>query len=186
MNDALRYGRHVLIPWRVVKRTLRGLEHFLAFIGGCFLVYSLCFEVTVMTSGSMAPTLRGNSYEDGDRILLEKVTGWLRRPKRRGGYFFYNVEGVPVAKRVVGLPGERVSIRENQICINGREIRPPSRLAFLRYYSYGNLTAGSEVSCGEGYFMLGDDSRDSYDSRFVGPVARRGCRGRVWCILWPW
>src|SRR5260370_29777288 len=69
------------------RKVRRCVEHFLALVGTCFIIYSLCFEFTVMTSGSMAPTLRGNSYEDGDRILLEKVTSWLRQPSRWEIYF---------------------------------------------------------------------------------------------------
>jgi signal peptidase I len=179
-----------VLPRRIAQRfrsstILRYGEHGLALIGACFIIYSLCFELTVMTSGSMSPTLRGSSYDDGDRILLEKVTGRFRFPRRWEVYFFYNGDGVPVAKRIVGLPGEKISMKENQLFINGLRIRPPQKLAFLKYYPFGNLTAGREVSCGEGYYVLGDDSRDSYDSRFLGPVRREEFRGRVWCILWP-
>lgn len=170
---------------RPAKRLLRWLERILAVVGIFFIIYHLCFETAVMTSGSMAPALQGNSYADGDRMLIEKVTGLFRKPKRWKIYFFYNADGVPVAKRVVGLPGERISIRNNHVCINGAEISQPERLKSLKYYAYGSLSAGREVACGEGYFMLGDDSQDSYDSRFVGPVMRRDFRGRVWCILWP-
>ncbi len=133
----------------------------------------------------MSPTLRGNSVEDGDRILVEKVTGWFRQPKRWEIYWFYNAEGIPVAKRIVGLPGEKISIRENNVCINGNEIQRPASLTFLKYYPFGSLSAGREISCGDGYFVLGDDSRDSFDSRFEGPVRRERFRGRAWCILGP-
>jgi signal peptidase I len=167
------------------RRLLRGVEHFLAVIGICFVIYHLCFEVGVMTSGSMAPTLSGNSYEEGDRLLIEKLSGRFREPSRWEVYFFYNDDGIAVAKRIVGLPGERVSIRDNQICINGRPIQPPKELSRLKYYPYGNLGSGREVNCERGYFVLGDDSVDSYDSRFVGPVLRERFRGRVWCILLP-
>src|SRR4051794_14261948 len=87
------------------KKALRLIKHCLATIGFCFIFYHLCFEVTVMTSSSMAPTLRGSSNDDGDRILVEKITGRFRRPRRWEIYFFYNTDGIPVAKRVIGLPG---------------------------------------------------------------------------------
>ena len=41
------------------------------------------------------------------------------------------------------------------------------------------------AECGDGYFVLGDDTRDSQDSRFEGPVERRRIVGRVWLRIWP-
>jgi len=138
-----------------------------------------------MTSGSMSPALQGTSYENGDRILVEKVTGWFRAPRRWEIYFLYDAEGTPVAKRIVGLPGEKISIKENGLYVNGVEIHPPERLQSLKYYPLGNLARGGEIECGKDYFVLGDDSKDSYDSRFLGPVKSAQLRGRAWCILWP-
>ena len=133
----------------------------------------------------MAPTLRGTSYQNGDRILVEKVTGLWRAPKRWEIYFLYDAEGTPVAKRVIGLPGEKVSVKDNRVCINGREIQTPLRVQSLKYYARGNLVGGREVDCGEGFFVMGDDSKDSWDSRYLGPVSKTQFRGRAWCILSP-
>jgi signal peptidase I len=160
-------------------------ERFFAVIGLCFVIYHLGFQLTVMTSGSMSPALQGTSYENGDRILVEKVTGWFRAPRRWEIYFLYDAEGTPVAKRIVGLPGEKISIKENGLYVNGVEIHPPERLQSLKYYPLGNLARGGEIECGKDYFVLGDDSKDSYDSRFLGPVKSAQLRGRAWCILWP-
>jgi len=168
-----------------IRRVIRMAEHLFAVIGLCFVVYYLCFEVIAMTSDSMAPALQGTSFESGDRLLVEKVSGWFRRPRRWEIYYYYNTEGTPVAKRIVGLPGERISIRDKHVYINGKEVSPPDHLKHLKYYTFGNAAAGREVDCGMGYYMLGDDSRDSYDSRFLGPVPRKDFRGRVWCALWP-
>jgi signal peptidase I len=167
------------------RKLLRWVERFFAIIGLCFIIYHLTFELTVMTSDSMSPALQGTSYENGDRILVEKVTRCFRAPKRWEIYFLYDSEGTPVAKRIVGLPGEKISIKGNGICINGIEIQPPRWLQSLRYYPIGNLARGREVDCGKNYFVLGDDSQDSYDSRFLGPVTSAQLRGRAWCILWP-
>jgi signal peptidase I len=168
-----------------LRKVIRWTEHLFAVIGVCFVVYHLCFEVIVMTSDSMAPALQGTSFECGDRILVEKISGWFRKPKRWEIYFYYNSEGTPVAKRVVGMPGEKVSIKNKTVYLNGKEAHPPDYLEHLKYYTFGNVAAGREVDCGAGYYVLGDDSRDSYDSRFLGPVPPKDFRGRVWLVLWP-
>jgi signal peptidase I len=167
------------------RRVFRWAERLLACIGLFFVVYHLCFELTVMTSDSMAPALNGTSYENGDSILLEKITGRFRAPRRWEIYFFYDTEGNPVAKRVVGLPGEKISIKTNEIFINGIPLQRPKNLQANKYFGYGSLVNGHEVDCGTGYFMLGDASADSLDSRYTGTVTRNRFRGRVWCILWP-
>lgn len=167
------------------RRFLRWAERVFAVIGLCFVIYHLGFELIVMTSASMAPALQGTSYSNGDRILVEKVTGCFRAPKRWEIYFLYDAEGTPVAKRIVGLPGEKVSIKGTSVYINGAETRPPQRLQSLKYYPLGNLARDHEVECGNDYFVLGDDSQDSYDSRYLGPVTSGQLRGRAWCILWP-
>jgi signal peptidase I len=155
----------------------------MACVGICFVIYHCGFEFSVMTSDSMAPALKGTSYENGDRILLEKITGRLRAPKRWEMYFYYDTDGNPVAKRVVGLPGERISIRTNEVYINGKVLARPRELLPIKYFGYGSLANGRSVDCGKCYFMLGDSSRDSYDSRFTGVVARERFRGRVWRVL---
>src|SRR5262249_35849051 len=121
----------------------------------------------------------------GDRIIVEKVTGYFRSPRRWEIYYMHDAEGNTVAKRIVGLPGERISVRENRVCINGTEAARPAQLQFLKYHALGNLERGQEVDCGTGYFVLGDDSVDSYDSRYLGPVKPEQFHGRVWCIVRP-
>src|ERR1700751_3778011 len=90
------------VPRHGWRRVFRWIEHLFACIGLCFVVFHLCFQFTVMTSDSMAPALNGTSYENGDSILLEKISGHLRAPRRWEIYFFYDTDGNPVAKRVVG------------------------------------------------------------------------------------
>ena len=177
--SALRFARPQL------RRFLRVVERVLAVVGLCFVIYQLFFEVSVIVTGSMSPGLQGESYATGDRVLMEKITPWLRSPRRWEIYFFYNSEGTAVAKRIVGLPGEKISIKDNKIFINGTEAQPPDGFTLPKYYGYGRLANGKEADCGTGYFTLGDDSSDSYDSRYLGLVARKDFRGRAWLILWP-
>jgi signal peptidase I len=170
--------------WRG-RKLLRWLERMLAVIGLFFIIYHLGFELTVMTSESMAPTLKGSNSDNGDRILVEKVSGWFRNPRRWEVYFLYDAEGTAVAKRIVGLPGERISIKDNHLLVNGIQVPMPQGFHSQKYYPVGNLARGNEVECGEGFFVLGDDSQDSYDSRYLGPVLKKQFKGRVWCILSP-
>lgn len=176
----------ITCPTTTIRQIARWCEHVLACVGLLFVIYYGGFELIVMTSDSMTPTLQGTNYENGDRILLERVTSWFRAPRRWEIYHYFDPEGTPVTKRIVGLPGEKISLRKGAIYIDGKELVRPPELNQVKYLSYGCLAANREVDCKDGYFMLGDASIDSYDSRFTGIISGDQFRGRVICIVAPW
>jgi len=168
-----------------LRLTLRAAERFLAVVGLCSLVYYTCLDFNIVISGSMSPGLQGEDAATGDRVLFEKVTRRFRSPRRWEVHQFHTPEGLTAAKRIIGLPGERVSLRDGVLCINGEPIPIPADLAHLHYLPFGNLSKGREFDCGQGYYVLGDDSRDSMDSRYEGVFAEDRFTARAWLILGP-
>jgi signal peptidase I len=164
---------------------LRLAQHVFAAIGFAVVAWHLALDLSVVTSPSMSPTLQGTRLEDGDWILTEKLSYRLRRPRRWEVVTFTDQEGRQIMKRVVALPGEHVSLRDREVCIDGVPVRRPHSIEHLRYYDYGNLHNGAAVSAGDGYYVLGDHSGDSQDSRFEGPLGRDRITGRAWLIVWP-
>jgi signal peptidase I len=168
------------------RRPLRLLERFFAILGVLLLVYLLCFDLSVIVSGSMSPTLRGNGKPGSDYVLSEKVSYRFRSPRRWELVAFHSSDGLFVMKRVVALPGESIRMeRDGTIFINGERVERPERLRSIRYYAYGTLAVGSTAKAGDGFFVLGDDSKDSQDSRWEKPVSWEAIRGRPWLIVWP-
>jgi signal peptidase I len=171
---------------RWVRWLFRQSEHALALFGLGAIVYVGCFDLSRMTSSSMAPTLWSDDWRDGDLVLTERVSYWFRGPRRWEVVTFRTGDGLQVMKRVVGLPGEHVQLeRDGTILIDGQPIERPPELESIQYFAYGDLTARRVAECGEGYYVLGDGSRDSDDSRFNGPLRRRQIVGRAWLILAP-
>jgi signal peptidase I len=72
-----------------------------------------------------------------------------------------------------------------QLHIDGRQIAMPEHLSFLRHLPAGNLVKGRAFPVGEGWYVLGDQVRDSLDSRFEGPVTKERIVGRAWLRVWP-
>lgn len=168
------------------RRVLRWGERGLAIFGGLVLVYWLTLDLSVIVSPSMQPTLQGTNLDNGDRVLTEKVSLKFRRPRRWEVITFITPEGEKRMKRVVGLPGEEVQMPEpGKLFVDGRQLEVPASCN-LRYLRFGNLFDGKPVPCGDGYYVLGDDLKDSDDSRFNGPVPAEQILGRVWLIAWPW
>lgn len=125
------------------------------------------------------PSMQPNLYQ-GYRVMIEKVSYRFHLPNRgeivvvdRPGY------EVSLIKRVVALPGETIEIREGQVLIDGGLITEP----WVEFYGGGNQVP---VEVPEGYlYILGDNRRQSMDSRYLGPVPLASVEGRAWLVYWP-
>jgi signal peptidase I len=171
---------------RRVRWLFRQLERVLAAVGLGAIIYYACFDLSRVVSNSMSPTLRGNDLEGGDLVLTERVSYWLRQPRRWEVITFRDPEGTQIMKRVVGLPGEHVQMRnDGSIVIDGKPVERPAELSFLHYFPFGNVITDKTAACDDGYYVLGDFSRDSDDSRFNGPVKPKQLVGRAWLIVGP-
>ena len=137
-------------------------------------------------TGSMRPVLM-----EGDRIFVDKISYRFREPKRGEiiVFKFPQDRKKDYVKRLVGLGGEGLEIREGQIYVNGGRIESPAIFNDRFYYNrddwdYGKR--GQVVSIPEGhFFVLGDNSAASSDSRNWGFVPRKDLVGRAVLIWWP-
>jgi signal peptidase I len=127
---------------------------------------------------SMLPTLLAGDY------LLVRGAGASKRPPARGEVVVAALEGCErsILKRVVGLPGERITFSEGMLLINGRKLVEPYLRGLPPYLGLDNFyfTLGLDE-----YFLMGDNRAHSTDSRHYGPL--RGCQiaaKAVWRV-WP-
>lgn len=99
-------------------------------------------------------------------------------------------------KRLVGLPGERIAIRDGDVWVNDERLIPPSRLGPISYdgpVTYdgefdfrGNYVYASVITLAQDeYFVLGDNTKKSLDSRSGGPIKRESIVGVADAIYWP-
>ena len=140
----------------------------------------------------MMPTLvgaeDGNARSTGDIVLVNRLAYSASSsggPARWDVVILRHADGEESVKRVVGLPGETVEIREGALAVNGSRLEPPAHLAGEYIVQKGRFGHAPAV-LGEGaYFVLGDSSYVSQDSRRWGPVGREEIEGRVMCIVFP-
>jgi len=135
-------------------------------------------------SGSMRPTLI-----EGDRILVNKFLYRVREPRRGDIIVFKYPEDPkrPFIKRLVGKAGDRVEIRDGAVLVNGRPLDGSGIFSTNHYYNqgwYGQAHDAIEVPP-DSYYVLGDNSSSSHDSRFWGFVPKRSLIGQAICIFWP-
>lgn len=132
-------------------------------------------EPFLIPSESMSPTL-----EPGDRVLAVKPLYLVAEPGRGDLAVFDHGSGA-VIKRVVGLPGDVISVEDGVLVVNGQPIDEP-------YVDYGltDSTFFGPETVPEGHvFVMGDNRSNSRDSRTTGPVAEEDLIGRVVLRFWP-
>ena len=126
---------------------------------------------------SMAPTL-----QPGDHVLVNKLAYRTGDP-RRGDLAVVKAPrtGELLLKRVVGVGGDEVEIRDGVLYVNRRAEREP----YVDHHTIDSVYFGPvRVPAGR-LFVLGDNRANSDDSRQLGPVAERDAIGRVDLRLWP-
>ena len=156
------------------RRLLRTLLEPIAIAIALALLLRMAVQIYSIPSASMAPTLL-----PGDRIL---VTRYLRTDPEPGDVvvFVSPVNGEEtLVKRVVGEAGDLIESRQGRLVIGGRTLPEP----YL-----AEAAATGEISAlivpADCYFVLGDNRRDSVDSRSWGVVRRSAIQGRARMILW--
>ncbi len=140
---------------------------------------------------SMEPTLHGSGGgRAADLVLLYRLA-YLRSGPARWDVVAFRSEGNPAAgrseddvvKRVVGLPGETFEIAGGEIYINGEAPPRPPELKDIHYVKSGTFAQDPVLLGPEDYFVLGDNSYLSFDSRRFGPLLRSRIFGKVICVI---
>jgi len=162
-------------------------------LAAALLLRTFVVQTFYIPSGSMEPTLK-----IGDRILVNKLSYHLHGVDRGNIVVFRrpadeNCGGPPVAdlvKRVIGLPGETISLSGGHVDIDGKQLDEtwlptsvqgttfpgPSGTAYSLVKPY--------VIPANHYFVMGDNRADSCDSRYWGPIARSLIVGKVDVRVW--
>lgn len=159
-----------------------------------FGIRSYVAEARYIPSGSMEPTLQIN-----DRLIVEKLSYYFHEPNR-GDIVVFNPtktlkqQGFNDAfiKRVVGVPGDQIAIRDGYVYRNGKRLEEG--------YVASNASTSTDTCTAEGvsaflekpvtipqnsFLVLGDNRINSYDGRCWGLVAKQDLVGRAVFRFWP-
>lgn len=145
------------------------------------------FSAIMVDGISMMPTL-----EDGDKMIANKISYTIGEPKRFDIIVFNANPEEKYIKRVIGLPGDKVEYRDDVLYING-EAQDEPYLEQLKATTEGTLTGDftleemtGEQTIPEGYlFVMGDNRRNSTDSRHIGLIPYEEVIGKTNFIYWP-
>ncbi|WP_069789989.1 signal peptidase I [Cyanobacterium sp. IPPAS B-1200] len=138
-------------------------------------------EARYIPSSSMEPTLQIN-----DRLIIEKMTYRFRQPERGEIIVFDATEAIQqlgwngaFIKRVIGLPGDEVMVRNGDVQVNGQILKEPY-IKDAPKYDFGPVVVPENS-----YLVLGDNRNNSSDSHVWGYVPDENIIGRATVRFWP-
>ncbi|MGP7817523.1 signal peptidase I [Niallia sp. 01092] len=170
-NEALEWGKAIIIAV------------LLAFVIRYFL-----FAPIVVDGESMMPTLH-----DQDRMIVNKLNYKISSPKRFDIVVFHAPEGKDYIKRVIGLPGDTIEYKNDTLYVNGKAYKEPYLDEYKKQVIDGPLTESFTLEEKTGHktvpegelFVMGDNRRDSKDSRHIGTISFEKVLGNTSVIYWP-
>jgi len=162
--------------WQGVKSLLRETIETVVLTLLIFFLIRTFIQNFRIEGASMEPNMH-----DGQYLIISKVTYWLH-PPQRGDVVVFDFPRDPnrqFIKRIIGLPGENVEIKQGQVFINDQLLEEPYS-PNAGTYSWGPETIGPDE-----YFVLGDNRPYSSDSHSGWTLPRENIIGKAWVSYWP-
>ena len=168
-------------PKGILKELLGWIVYIAVIIGLTWLIITFVGQRTRVSGHSMEATLH-----DGDNLIVDKLSYRFRDPKRFEIIVFpySHKENTYYIKRIIGLPGETVQVKDGYVYIDGEKLDENYGLEVMEDAGI----AAEPIELGEDeYFVLGDNRNHSSDSRdpSVGILHRDELIGRAWSRIWP-
>ena len=138
---------------------------------------------------SMMPTLN-----DQDKVIVSKISYSVGQVDRLDILVFHGDENEDYVKRVIGLPGDLITYENDQLFVNEKLVDEPYLNSYSAYINPDeNLTedfkleelTGSFSVPADSYFVLGDNRRQSFDSRYFKFIHSDQVIGQVVARYWP-
>lgn len=148
------------------------------------LIRGFLFAPFLVDGQSMVPNLA-----DNERLIVNKLIYFLRQPERGEVLVFHATHDKDYIKRVIGLPGETIEVKDDTLLINGKEHDEPYLSEIKATYHESGMSYTMDfgpVEVPQGHiFVLGDNRPNSEDSRELGPIALEKVVGRGELVFWP-
>ena len=141
-----------------------------------FIIRLFVLEVFLVDGSSMEPTLQNR-----ERLIVNKFQYFFQEPEHQDVLIFSFSNDRDFIKRVIGVPGDEVAIRDGQVFLNDT----PLEEDYLREPTQGDYGPVSVPH--DHLFVLGDNRNNSMDSRdpSVGFVTRENVKGKAFLVFWP-
>jgi len=151
------------------------------------LVISVVLYLFIMTPHEVVGRSMDPTYKNGEMLMANKILYKMKKPERGDVIIFKYSETQDFIKRIIGLPGETVMLKDGKLYINGTLLDESHYLSSSVYTNGGEyLSEGETITVPEGrYFACGDNRPHSSDSRSFGPIDEKDIKGKAWIVYFP-
>jgi signal peptidase I len=151
------------------------------------LAISVVLYLFFMTPHEVVGTSMVPNFQNGEHLIANKIIYSISEPKRGDVVIFKYSDTQDFIKRVIGMPGDTISLKDGKMYVNGQQLNETEYLSDIVYTSGGDyLREGETIEVAEGmYFVSGDNRPHSSDSREFGPVDAGTIKGKAWLVYYP-
>lgn len=151
------------------------------------LVLAVVLYLFIMTPHEVVGNSMHPTYKNGEYLMANKISYKFSTPQRGDVVIFKYSETQDFIKRIIGVPGDTVMVKDGHIYVNGERLDESSYLdasVITNGGSYIHEGQTATVPDGE-YFVCGDNRPNSSDSREFGPVSVDRIKGKAWIVYFP-
>ena len=167
------------MDWLTIKEFIKDSIKFILVVFVLMFLMVYVVSITQVVGNSMSPTL-----DNGEVLILNKAKYRFSEVKRGDIIAFTYEDTKYLIKRVIGLPGDYVSIKDNKVYINGKYYKE-NYLKDIDTPNFELTNLGYTKVPENMYFVLGDNRDNSLDSRKIGLVNKADIIGEIAIRFWP-
>lgn len=161
-----------------MRKNIKELYPYVIIIIVVVLIRSFIITPVIVSGNSMLP-----NFNDGELLLVKKI-GYNEKTIKRFDVIVIKKDKEEIIKRVIGLPGEHVSYKNNKLYINDKLVSEDYTHLNTKDFNLEEICTCSTIPEGK-YLVLGDNRPISKDSRSIGLIEEKDIVGKSVFRLWP-
>lgn len=161
-----------------MKNFIKELLPYVLILGGVILIRSFIITPVIVSGSSMKPNLHNGE------VLLERKIGYNESSIKRFDIVVVKNDNEEIIKRIIGMPGEHVSYRNNKLYVNDEVVKETFNFRNTEDFNLEEVCSCSSIPEGK-YLVLGDNRPISKDSRIIGLIDEKDILGKAVYRIWP-
>ena len=161
-----------------MKNIIKELLPYVLILGGVILIRTFIVTPVIVSGDSMKPNLH-----NGD-LLLERKIGYNSTNIKRFDIVVIKEDKEEIIKRIIGLPGEHISYKNNKLYVNDKVLEENFDFRKTNDFNLEEICSCNNIPEGK-YLVLGDNRPISKDSRMIGLIDEKDILGKAVYRIWP-